>query len=273
MSETRRMRPLLGTFVEIGVDGGGASAQNAIDAAFTSIGEVEALMSFQDPDSDISRLNRRPGQWQTLSRSSLQVLHLARAMGIASRNRFNCTVGGQLVSWGALPDHGPAARIDIGEAQDIEIRCGAARLRRAVRITLDGIAKGFAVDRAIGVLQRRGVACGWVNAGGDLRVYGGRGLDVCRRELDGRLSALGCLRNGAVSTSYTGAAAQPDLPARLVCASGYQDACGDLVSVLAPRAWRADALTKVAGGSAASERASLVAALGGTLLGPDFHPA
>ena len=202
MSETRRMRPLLGTFVEIGVDGCEASAQSAINDAFASIGVIEALMSFQNPDSEISRLNRYPGEWQPLSRLSLRVLRLARAIGIASQNRFNCTVGGQLVSWGALPDHGPTARVDVGSPLDIELRSGAARLRRAVRVTLDGIAKGFAVDRAIEVLQRRGVASGWVNAGGDLRVYGDRALDVSRRGLDGTLEGLGCLRNGAVSTSF-----------------------------------------------------------------------
>lgn len=118
------MRPLLGTFVEIGVDGGSASAQRAIDEAFAAMAAVQRAMSFQDPDSEISRLNRRPGQWQAMSGLTLRVLRLARGVGLASQNRFNCTVGGQLVSWGALPDHGPAARIDVGSPLDLEFRWG-----------------------------------------------------------------------------------------------------------------------------------------------------
>jgi FAD:protein FMN transferase len=41
-----------------------------------------------------------------------------------------------------------------------------------VRIDLDGIAKGFAVDRAIDILQQHGQARGLVNAGGDLAAFG-----------------------------------------------------------------------------------------------------
>ena len=54
----RRARPLLGTFVEIEVAGTVESAVNqAIDAAFDAIASVHRLMSFHDPDSDVSRLN------------------------------------------------------------------------------------------------------------------------------------------------------------------------------------------------------------------------
>jgi thiamine biosynthesis lipoprotein len=41
-----------------------------------------------------------------------------------------------------------------------------------VRIDLGGIAKGFAVDRALEVLRRFGIPSGMVNAGGDLAGFG-----------------------------------------------------------------------------------------------------
>jgi thiamine biosynthesis lipoprotein len=49
-----------------------------------------------------------------------------------------------------------------------EIRFG----RAGMGITLDGIAKGFIVDRMAGVLDRAGVADFLINAGGDIRVSG-----------------------------------------------------------------------------------------------------
>jgi len=45
---------------------------------------------------------------------------------------------------------------------------------RGVNIDLGGIAKGFAVDRAIEALRHRGIAEGLVNAGGDLAAFGPR---------------------------------------------------------------------------------------------------
>jgi thiamine biosynthesis lipoprotein len=45
---------------------------------------------------------------------------------------------------------------------------------RGVSIDLGGIAKGFAVDRAIEALRHHGIAEGLVNAGGDLAAFGPR---------------------------------------------------------------------------------------------------
>src|SRR5262249_15606136 len=44
--------------------------------------------------------------------------------------------------------------------------------RRDVRIDLGGIAKGFAVDRAVAALRACGVPRGLVNAGGDVAAFG-----------------------------------------------------------------------------------------------------
>jgi len=137
-----------------------------------------------------------------------------------------------------------------------------------VRLTLDGIAKGYAVDLAVGALQRAGADAGWVNAGGDLRVFGDLALPVQRRELDGRLAALGALRNAAVASSRAaapGAAADASFPAHIVAPPGRQPQPG-LWTVLARSAWRADALTKIAATAPAPQRAALVRSLGGCLL-------
>jgi len=55
-SELRRARPLLGTIVEIGARGRGASA--GIEAAFREVETIHQLMSFHESSSDISRVNR-----------------------------------------------------------------------------------------------------------------------------------------------------------------------------------------------------------------------
>jgi thiamine biosynthesis lipoprotein len=64
----------------------------------------------------------------------------------------------------------PAARsfdaIELLEANTVRFR------NAAVRIDLGGIAKGFAVDRALQALRGFGVAGGLVNAGGDLAAFG-----------------------------------------------------------------------------------------------------
>lgn len=277
MAELRRMRPLLGCFVEVGArspsrvsDRVAEPLEQAVAAAFAAIELAQSHWSFQDPDSELSRLNRSPGRAQLLSRHTLRLLRIARALTHASAGAFDCTVGGALVQSGRLPDHGGLPALSRGLADDIELGPGWARLRRPLRLTLDGIAKGYAVDLAIGALRRHGVRTGWVNAGGDARAIGDIALPMQRRELDGRLTPLGRLREAAMASSAVAGAA----PAQQPCAQSFPGqivggpaaASPGVWTVLARSAWRADALTKVAACTPGAQRADAVARLGGHLL-------
>ena len=55
----RRAKPLLGTFVEVALSAATAEVEwRAANAAFEAVADVHRLMSFHEPDSDVTRLNR-----------------------------------------------------------------------------------------------------------------------------------------------------------------------------------------------------------------------
>ena len=55
----RRARPLLGTIVQIQVEGlCETDALAALDAAFAEVARVHRCMSFHEADSDLSRIHR-----------------------------------------------------------------------------------------------------------------------------------------------------------------------------------------------------------------------
>jgi thiamine biosynthesis lipoprotein len=272
MHTKRRMRPLLGTFVEVGAQAvSNDLLMPAISAAFDAVERVQQRMSFHALDSELTRLNQSEGAWVALSRETLRVLRLARATMVASGGLFDPTLGGLLIKHGALPDHGGSTPLDRGLASDMHLARDAARLLRPVRLTLDGVAKGHAVDQAIQALRTQGVAGGWVNAGGDLRVFGVASLPVQQRMFDGQLRALGALRDAAVASSRTvrsqqaWAADQATFPG-LVMAPEQQEVPDGVWTVLASTCWRADALTKVAALAPPAQREALVRRLGGMLL-------
>src|SRR5437867_1839638 len=171
--EIRRCRPLLGTFVEIAASGIDAAAlERAIEAAFLTIAQVHRLMSFHDPESELSRMNRdafcrsvrvHPWTWR--------VLKSARKFSRNTDGIFDITTAWRLVKWNYLPRFD--LRIGTGSSCDIIFEKNRhVRFRRPLTIDLGGIAKGFAVDRAVEALKRNGVMSGIVNAGGDLRAFG-----------------------------------------------------------------------------------------------------
>lgn len=278
----RRMRPMLGTFVEVGVPAlRTVPPDTLIENAFLQVERVELLLNRHDPASELSRLNAARGEWVAMSRLSLRVLRLARLLMRASNGRFDVCLGsrdanlnllvpGQVNVDGALDANlkrlvqsasGLNGQVNSYSHQ-IEIQNSRARIRDGSKISLDGIAKGFAVDLAIKSLKKSGAQAGWVNAGGDLRVFGDLELPVWRREADGSFKMLSHIRNAAFATSQSG---DDSFPGKIEGHGGHQPNAG-VWSVLAPTAWLADALTKVACVSSTHERADLIAKLGGHLV-------
>jgi thiamine biosynthesis lipoprotein len=206
----RRAQPWLGTLVEVGLPVGQEALFNA---AFEAVEQVQWLMSVFDRRSDIARFNAAgAGASLLINRQTATVLRLARAVERRSGGIFDISVGsgrGWLVAGGALHKLDATTRLDLG-----------------------GVAKGHAVDRAIDTLRRAGASAASVNAGGDLRCFGDIELPIrLRDELAGGTRDFASLRDGAFATS------------RRALAGG--GAAERHVSVAAPRAAWADALTKV----------------------------
>lgn len=269
MANLKRMRPLLGTFVEIGCKQSDRSAEHAITAALDIIEKLHHLLSFHEKSSDLSRLNQAAGKAITVHQQTIRVMKLARVMTIASGGLFNCTLGGAMVKNGVLPNHNHSSLSTTtvkssGIASDIQINGNTIQLNNAIKITLDGIAKGFAVDCAIAIMKRQGVKSAWVNAGGDLRVYGDLVLPIQRRETNGEYTSLGGLQNAAIATSTVRVDYDKAFPGKII--SNLASPAIGSWTVISNFAWRADALTKVACLAVAADRAAIIERLGGRIV-------
>jgi FAD:protein FMN transferase len=239
----RRARPLLGTYVEIEADGFAESAlERAVDAAFGAIARVHRLMSFHESDSDVSRLNRcAASEPVTVDGWTAKVLKKARMLFDATDGLFDCAVGHELMRNGRLPSQG-LSHVESGSFSAVELLSDdRVRFSAPIAIDLGGIAKGFAVDRAIATLRAHGVREALVNAGGDMRVIGDKARTIHIRcpGQEGHAVQAGLLRNAAIATSAANATVvkQRGRPA----SPGSHDA----YSVVAPSCLLADALTKV----------------------------
>jgi thiamine biosynthesis lipoprotein len=177
-NSVRRARPLLGTFVEIVTAGMAQPEMTAgIEAAFAVVARVHGLMSFHAPDSDVSRLNRYASFGSVaVDPWTYQVLEMAIGLRRCSAGIFDIAVAPVLQAIGLLPRR-PCRRprssatvtsdgIELGPDHRVRFR------HPDLTIDLGGIAKGFAVDRAIEELRAHGLSCGLVNAGGDLGAFG-----------------------------------------------------------------------------------------------------
>jgi len=229
-----------------------AGAHRAIEAGFAAIAEIHRLMSFHDPDSDVSRLNRAgAGNPVAVDLHTFAVLTQAQHMADASNGIFDITIAPDLVAWGFLPrPDGPEPDPAVSW-RDIELTApNTVLLHRPLWIDLGGIAKGYAVDRAVTAMDLPAEVQCSVNAGGDLRVQGptpervllrapANGMDVPVLELENASLASSSGRDDLHTVE--GHEVGPHV------AAGTHRSVGahSFVSVVAQDCMVADALTKV----------------------------
>ena len=256
-SSTRRARPLLGTFVVIATGEAASPGLDAVlDAAFDAVATVHSLMSFHEPSSDVSRLNREAGRGAVVVHDwTFEVLQAALDLDGRSGGVFDIAIAPALQRLGRLPVHAgqPQPDAGTGKAGGFLLLDGN-RVRFSgpeVSVDLGGIAKGYAVDRALAQLRRAGLASAHVNAGGDQAVFGGEPSEVHIRDprQPGRLMTSIALYNGAVASSGGSfdpvTSAHPGDSAVIDPTTGQSGNAIAGASVCAPTCMIADALTKV----------------------------
>ena len=174
----------MGTRIHVELWAGTRPAGEAdIDAVMREMRRIDFAMSTYKPTSEVSRVNARAARAPLrISRELFDLLGTAVEYSRITNGAFDITYA----SVGFMYDF--PRRLKPTEAQ-IEAALPAVNYRNleldpkrrtihftrdGVRIDLGGIAKGYAVDRGIAILQARGIRHALVSAGGDSRIIGDR---------------------------------------------------------------------------------------------------
>lgn len=173
----------MGTVIEIILQGDDeATASKAALQAFQEIKVTEQRMSPWVETSDVSRLNRSAGEeWVRVSPETLDVIRRSLEISRLSEGAFDMTVAPLARLWRKAGEQGvpPSPReikkvLRLVNFKEVFFRPDGALFlkKRGMAVDLGGIAKGYAVDRAVGTLTSLGYQNLVVNAGGDLRTRG-----------------------------------------------------------------------------------------------------
>lgn len=227
-----RLRPALGTFV--GFEAHAPSpeqALHAIDAASAVVARIEALLHPCRSGSDLSsiaaakiRSPTRVHPW------TFAVLELCQTLHRVSHGVFDPCLPGK-----------------VGRMDDVELCAPDYVVTHAsVKIDLGGIAKGFAVDRAVEAMRSAGCSSALVNAGGDARASGERSFVISCRLGSGEMRHL-TLQDSALAVSQRISDTAPvEHQGYYLRVSSARCTPVDFAAIFAPSAMLADALTKCA---------------------------
>jgi thiamine biosynthesis lipoprotein len=161
-----------------------AAAKAAFDEVFDEFARLETLMSTWTPESDVSRINRAAGAEAVPASAEVrEVLATARQISEWTGGKFDVTFGALSGLWkfdhdqdNVIPDMNVVrGRLPLIDYRAIRVNDAAGTVflsRKGMSIHLGGIGKGYALDRAAGILRRRGVRDFMVQNGGDIYVSG-----------------------------------------------------------------------------------------------------
>lgn len=233
------------------------TARLAIGDALAVVAQVHHLMSIHDPRSEVFRLNR-DGVLRSPDPRLLEVLQHARALSQLSHGAFDITVqplwqaGREAADRGGVPTLAERERARaLAGWRDVEASRERVTLRRpGMRVTLNGMAQGYAADLALRAVRRHGIRDALLDTG-EFAPMGGAGgrqwtLGVLDPRADGGLAAAFAADGRCVATSGDyGSAFTADFRHHHIIdpATGLSPPELASVTVLAPTALEADGLS------------------------------
>ncbi len=162
-----------------------AQITQAFDDALHEIQRVDRLMTTWRPDSDLSKVNAAAGTGQkvAIDPETFGIVENAIHTSEISDGTFDITFESLHGLWKFdedLDPHPPTlaavrAKLPLVNYHHVHLDAGAHTVmldKAGVKISLGGIAKGYAVDRAAKVLDDAGLPSFYVQAGGDLFARG-----------------------------------------------------------------------------------------------------
>jgi thiamine biosynthesis lipoprotein len=159
------------------------TAEKCVETAFAELKKVDKLMSDYKSDSEISEVNREAAKGLVkVSKSTFEVLQKSAEFSRLSEGAFDITIAPLSELWrlaaevNSVPSEEElaVARSKTGyeklflDANEMTVRFAV----EGMKLDLGGIAKGYAIDRAIEAMQAGGAVGGMVDVGGDIRCFG-----------------------------------------------------------------------------------------------------
>lgn len=175
-----KTRLAMGTFVAMtAIHPSRDEAEEAIGLAFEEIDRLNTMLTHYEKTSPIGSLNGG-GKLEAAPQEVLELVARSLYYNRETGGAFDITVKPlvDLYKNSLAVDHIPTEAeinqtLKLVGSENIHFQSGSLLFGKSeMAITLDGIAKGYIVDRASEVLRAGGVANHLINAGGDIRTSG-----------------------------------------------------------------------------------------------------
>lgn len=205
---------IFGTYYNVKITGSGGNAVlKDIDALLT---EIENQVSTNIPESEVSRINAAPaGQAIKVGVHTAYLFKKSAELYQITQKAFNAAIFPLVKLWRFSPDAFSGIATSIPDAQSIAATlayCGMenfsfdgqqstiTKLHAEAKLDFGGIAKGYAVDKAVKLCKDKKQAI--INIGGNIAAFGGdKRIGITHPRDTAELFGVISLKDGSIATS------------------------------------------------------------------------
>lgn len=191
----------------------GSKSESAVKAAQNEINRLDKLLSVQNKNSEIFKLNQ--SKKMTVSEDTLTLITRSKGIYTLTDGAFDITCEPLIREWGfysGLENKVPSQKaietaLEGVGAEHIKIKDSTVTLDDNTSLDLGGIAKGYASHKAAEILKDNGVTSALMSLGGNVRAVGskpdGESWSVAVTDPDDNSRSIGTLKisDKAVVTS------------------------------------------------------------------------
>ncbi|MDA3814458.1 MAG: FAD:protein FMN transferase [Candidatus Cloacimonetes bacterium] len=207
---SQRSAFVMDTLVDIKIETKQKNTNELIDNAFKLMEDYEYKFSFYNNESPIWKFNNSKIDSLYIDEELKEMLNISGELFHKTNSHYDITIGALSEIWDFNKEIIPSnedikSAIQVTNFEKLKIRNEYLHKPVGMKINLGSLAKGFIVDEVVKYLKQQNVISGFVNAGGDMRIFGRKksfkiGIQHPRSESNEMIDVIN-VRNKAVVTS------------------------------------------------------------------------
>ena len=165
------------TIVDIKIVTNNKDANEILDYAFKLMEDYENKFSFYNNKSQIWKFNNSIIDSLLIDDDLKEILSISKELYQKTNKHYDITIGALSEIWDfdneVLPTNKEIEKaIQVTGFKKLKIQNNYLHKPDGMKINLGSLAKGYIVDKVVEYLKQQNVISGFVNAGGDMRIFG-----------------------------------------------------------------------------------------------------
>ena len=174
---SQRSSFIMDTIVDLKIETKQRDAKDILDNAFKLMEDYENKFSFYNNKSQIWKFNNSIIDSLFIDDDLKEILSISKELYQKTDKHYDITIGALSKIWDFDNNVIPAKEeiekaIQVTDFEKLKIQNNYWHKPDGMKINLGSLAKGYIIDKTVEYLKQQNVISGFVNAGGDMRIFG-----------------------------------------------------------------------------------------------------